>query len=217
MPRSSSSQRPLWHDHDTPLAYDSGIDVSDEVLVTRAQAGDRGAMDQLLSRHYERLYALCRRMARNDADAADACQEALMAIVRGLDKFQGTSTFKTWSYRVASNACLDELRRRQRRPIAVIDEPETIADTPDLDQQVADRLSIEDALPLMAEEFRAPVILRDVIGMDYGEIAETLQIAPGTVRSRISRGRRQLAELLGNQSGATERPSLHTTQTIEPQ
>ena len=168
-------------------------------------------MDQLLSRHYERLYALCRRMARNDADAADACQEALMAIVRGLDKFQGQSTFRTWSHRVASNACLDELRRRQRRPIAVIEEPETISDSPELDQQVADRLTIEDALPHMADEFRAPVVLRDVMGMDYAEIAETLNIAPGTVRSRISRGRRQLAELLGNQNAPPERPSNSTT------
>ncbi len=173
-------------------------------------------MDQLLSRHYERLYALCRRMARNDADAADACQEALMAIVRGIDKFQGNSTFRTWSYRVASNACLDELRRRQRRPIAVIDEPERVADSPDLDQRVADRLTIEDALPRLPEEFRAPVVLRDVIGMDYAEIADTLGIAPGTVRSRISRGRRQLAELLGNQDGSPERPTNHSTAHTDP-
>lgn len=173
-------------------------------------------MDQLLSRHYERLYALCRRMARNDADAADACQEALMAIVRGIDKFQGNSSFKTWSHRVASNACLDELRRRQRRPVAVIEEPDRIADAPDLDQQVADRISIEDALPHIAEEFRAPVVLRDVMGMDYADIAETLGIAPGTVRSRISRGRRQLAELLGNQRGSPERPSQSTTNQSNP-
>ncbi len=173
-------------------------------------------MDQLLSRHYERLYALCRRMARNDADAADACQEALMAIVRGIDKFQGNSTFRTWSYRVASNACLDELRRRQRRPLALIDEPERAADSPDLSQQVADRLTIEDALPRIAEDFRAPVVLRDVLGMDYAEIADTLGIAPGTVRSRISRGRKQLAELLGNQQGLSERPNNHTTHHTEP-
>ena len=172
-------------------------------------------MDQLLARHYERLYALCRRMARNDADAADACQEALMAIVRGIGKFQGTSTFKTWSHRVASNACLDELRRRQRRPIAVIDEPDRISEGPDLDTQIADRLTIEDALPLMVEEFRAPVVLRDVLGMDYAEIATTLDIAPGTVRSRISRGRRQLAELLGNQEGPTERPTPQTSTSTE--
>lgn len=173
-------------------------------------------MEQLLTRHHQRIYGLCRRMARNDADAADACQEALMAIVRGIDKFQGASTFKTWSHRVASNACLDELRRRQRRPVAVIDEPDRIADTPDLDQQVSDRVTIEDALPRLAEEFRAPVVLRDVMGMDYAEIAETLGIAPGTVRSRISRGRRQLAELLGNQRGPSERPTQQPMTPTEP-
>ena len=155
-------------------------------------------------------------MAKNDTDPADACQEALLAIVRGIDKFQGTSTFATWSYRVASNACLDELRRRQRRPVAVIDEPERIAEHQELDQQVADRISIEDALPQMAEEFRAPVVLRDVLGLDYADIAETLGIAPGTVRSRISRGRRQLAELLGNQPPAPQRHTKHPMTPTDP-
>ena len=93
-----------------------GIERTDEDLVAAANGGDRSALDLLLSRHYDRLYAICRRLAGNDADAADACQEALMAIVRGLERFEGSSTFKTWSYRVATNACLDELRRRGRRP-----------------------------------------------------------------------------------------------------
>ncbi len=165
-------------------------------------------MDALLSRHYDRLYAVCRRLAGNDADAADACQEALMAIVRGLPRFEGGSTFKTWSHRVATNACLDELRRRQRRPLAVVDDqPERMSDGPEIDQQVADRVTIDDAMPQLPEEFRAPVVLRDVLGMDYAEIAETLDLPPGTVRSRISRGRRHLAQLLGNQTGSFERQS----------
>ena len=143
-------------------------------------------------------------MAGNDADA---CQEALLAIVRGIERFDGRSTFRTWSYRVATNACLDELRRRKRRPLAVVDDPERISDRPEVDQQVADRVTIEDALPQLPEEFRAPVVLRDVIGMDYDEIATTLDLAPGTVRSRISRGRRHLANILGNQTASGERQS----------
>ena len=145
-------------------------------------------------------------MAGNDADAADACQEALLAIVNGIGRFEGTSSFKTWSYRVATNACLDELRRRQRRPIATIEEPEHLSDDPHLDQQVSDRVTIDEALPQIPEEFRAPLVLRDVIGMDYAEIAETLELPPGTVRSRISRGRRQMAQLLGNQNAPSQRP-----------
>lgn len=168
-----------------------------------------------MSRHYDRLYAVCRRIAGNDADAADGCQEALLAIVRGLDRFDGRSTFKTWSYRVATNACLDEMRRKNRRPLAIIDDPDThrielASPSPAIDQQVADRLAIDEAFPQIPEEFRAPVMLRDVIGMDYAEIAETLNIAPGTVRSRIARGRRHLAKQLemselGNQSPTDQR------------
>ncbi len=157
-------------------------------------------MDELLGRHYDRLYAVCFRIAGNHADAADACQEALLAVVRGLERFDGRSTFKTWSYRVASNACLDEMRRKNRRPLALSDSmPEQEARGPALDQQVSDRLTLEQALPELAEEFRVPVVLRDVVGMDYAEIADTLSIPPGTVRSRIARGRRQLSDLVGNQ------------------
>lgn len=156
-------------------------------------------MNQLLERHYDRFYAICYRIAGNPADAADACQEALLAIVKGLDRYDGRATFKTWSYRVASNACLDEMRRKNRRPLVGVDLAEPEDGGQPLDQQVSDRVTLEDALPQIPEEFRVPVVLRDVGGLDYAEIAETLSIPPGTVRSRIARGRRQLSELLGNQ------------------
>ena len=84
--------------------------------MTAAQAGDRGALDQLLRRHYDRMHAVCRRITGNEADAADAAQEAMIAVVRGLARFDGRSAFGTWVYRIATNASLDELRRRRRRP-----------------------------------------------------------------------------------------------------
>lgn len=185
--------------------YASPIERTDEELVTRAQRGDGAAVDELLRRHYDRLYAVCRRIAGNDADAADGCQEALLAIVRGLPRFDGRSTFRTWSYRVATNACLDEIRRRNRRPIAVLETPEPRLDTPHLDQRLADRVTLDQAMGGLPEEFRLPVVLRDVAGLDYAEIAETLDIPPGTVRSRIARGRRQLLAALGNQTGVDGR------------
>lgn len=157
-------------------------------------------MNALLERHYDRIFAVCRKVAGNQADADDACQDAMIAIVKGIHRFDGRSTFRTWSYRVATNACLDELRRRKRRPIAVIEEPERISDEPSVAQRVSDRLSIDDAFPQIPEEFRAPVVLRDVVGMDYAEIAQTLDLPPGTVRSRIARGRRHLAEVLAPSS-----------------
>ena len=152
----------------------------------------------LLRRHYDRLYAVCRRLAGNDADAADATQEALLAIVRGLGRFDGRSSFTTWSYRVATNACLDELRRRRRRPVVGL-APGAEPVTAGVDQRVVDRVLLDQALPALDEDFRMAVVLRDVAGLDYAEIAEVLGIPPGTVRSRIARGRRHLARALGNQ------------------
>lgn len=185
----------------------------DASLVEAAQQGDQAALNSLLNRHYDRVYAICRRLAGNDADAADATQEALLAIVRGLPRFDGRAKFSTWSYRVATNACLDELRRRGRRPTPGLPEHETEAhlpepDRPGIDDTVTDRLVLDDALRALPDEFRAPIVLRDQLGMDYAEIAATLEIPPGTVRSRIARGRGRLAEqLLGNQTTADERPN----------
>lgn len=190
--------------------------AEDRDLVGRVQAGDRGALDQLLARHYDRIYAICRRIAGNDADAADATQEALLAIVRGLAKFDGRSAFSTWSYRVATNACLDELRRRKRRPTpSIVDEHQDWnRQTSDpqaarFDEELVLRDQLITALDAIPAEFREPVLLRDVAGCDYSEISSTLGIPPGTVRSRIARGRTKLAELLadGNQARPGKRPT----------
>ncbi len=187
---------------------------ADEVLVAAAQAGDRAALDALLRSHHDRIWTLCRRIAGNDADASDATQEALLSIVRGLPKFDGRAKFSTWSYRVASNACLDELRRRKRRPTpSLVDEHDGFIesvmqdDTPQLDDQYCVRDELEQALAQLPEDFRVPVLLRDQGGLDYSEIAAALNLAPGTVRSRISRGRSKLAEILrdGNQAHLSER------------
>jgi RNA polymerase sigma-70 factor (ECF subfamily) len=160
----------------------------------------------LLRRHYDRVYAVCRRLAGNDADAADATQEALMALVRGLPRYDGRAAFSTWAYRVATNACLDELRRRKRRPDPGLPdiEVEPTGAAPHLADQAVDRLAIDDAMAQVPEEFRAAVVLRDVVGMDYAEIAAVLEIPPGTVRSRIARGRRVLANLLSPGNQATD-------------
>lgn len=182
----------------------SGTDNSatDEELVAAAQAGSRPAMDRLLRRHYDRIWAICRRIASNDADAEDATQEALMLIVRRLATFDGRAKFSTWSHRVATNACLDELRRRKRRPTPglVDDDPDdgrvTVDAGPAHDAQVSDRIDIDAALAQVPEEFRTPLVLRDLVGHDYAEISEILGIPPGTVRSRIARGRSRLAALL---------------------
>ncbi len=170
----------------------------DRALVAAARDGDHHALDQLLRRHHDRFYAVCRRLTGNDADARDATQEAMIALVRGLPRYDGRAAFTTWAYRVVTNACLDELRRRRRRPepLAPDDLPPP-ALGPDLATTVSDHLDLDGALAGLAPEFRAPVVLRDVLGLDYAEIAQVLEIPPGTVRSRIARGRRALAQQLG--------------------
>jgi RNA polymerase sigma-70 factor (ECF subfamily) len=183
--------------------------VDDAALVAAAQAGDRSALETLLRRHHDRLYAVCRRLTGSDADGADACQEAMISIVRGLARFDARSSFGTWAYRVATNAALDELRRKRRRPEPEAELPEAWDGGPvsnDGIGAVADRLDIDAALSRLPAEFRAPVVLRDLCGLSYEEIAEVLEIPPGTVRSRIARGRGALAGLLGDSSGNRERP-----------
>src|SRR6059036_2527017 len=90
--------------------------ASDESLAAAANAGDRGALEVLLARHLDRVHAICRRVTGHPEDALDATQEALIAVTRGLHRYDGRSLFTTWLYRVATNAALDELRRRKRRP-----------------------------------------------------------------------------------------------------
>ena len=185
-------------------------DDDDATLVAAARTGDRRALDALLRRHYDRLYGVCRRLAGNSADAADATQEALLAIVRGLPRFDDRAAFTTWSYRVATNACLDELRRRRRRPLPTDpDEPSrAVASTrSDPDEAVVARMTVDDVLQTLPLEFRAAVVLRDLCELDYAEIAEVLEIPAGTVRSRIARGRALLADRMGNQDATADRPT----------
>jgi RNA polymerase sigma-70 factor (ECF subfamily) len=156
---------------------------------------------------------VCRRLAGNEADALDATQEALIAIARGIRRFDGRAAFSTWAYRVATNACLDELRRRKRRAVPGLPDDlgqgEVTAVASAAIDLLPDRLAIDAALAELPEEFRAPVVLRDLCDLDYAEIADVLAIPPGTVRSRIARGRAQLARRLeaGNQSPAPGRPT----------
>ena len=143
-------------------------DLHEQHLARQAAGGDRDALDQLLRACYAQVYALCRRMSDSDADAADAAQEALIAIARGIHSFNGSSAIRTWIYRVTSNACLDEIRRRRRRPT-----------------------------PADPDDHRTAIVLRDVLGLEYDEIATTLGVPIGTVRSRINRARQRLADDLG--------------------
>ena len=183
-------------------------------LAAAAAGGDRAASEELLGALYDRVHGVCRRICGNAADAEDATQEAMISIARGLRAFDGRAAVTTWAYRIATNAALDELRRRGRRPSPVDPDlhPESIGDAPTDVERLGDRLDLDAALRAVPLDFRVAVVLRDVAGLEHADIAAHLDVPVGTVRSRIARGRRHLADLLdlGN------RPAAADVRTDEP-
>lgn len=189
-----------------------GVDASGEdtePLLAAARSGDRRALNDLLRASYDTIHPVCRRIVGNDSDAADAAQEALMSVVRNLQRFDGRSRYSTWLYRIAVNASIDELRRRSRRRTAPWSSGPVEAGTASVvasappggepayegggPEDVVGMLDLEAALMDLPLDYRSAVVLRDVCGLDYAEIAEILAIPGGTVRSRIARGRSLLA------------------------
>jgi RNA polymerase sigma-70 factor (ECF subfamily) len=186
--------------------------ASDHTLAAAAGAGDRRALEILLARHFDRVHAICRRITGHPEDALDATQEALMAISRGISRYDARAAFTTWLYRVATNAALDEVRRRKRRPapadVEFMDQAPATGPAGSVESAVAARIDVDAALATLAPEFRAAVVLRDLCDLDYAEIAETLGVPIGTVRSRIARGRAAVAAFL---SGDTPNPPYSDT------
>ena len=183
----------------------------DDALATLASRGDRRALETLLDRHADRIHAVCRRIVAQPEDALDATQEAMIAITRGITRFDGRAAFTTWAYRVATNAALDELRRKRRRPLPVDPTdptgPAPAESGPSIEDRVATRLDVDAALATLPDEFRVAVVLRDLCDLDYAEIAEVLDVPPGTVRSRISRGRALLVEHLERAGTGNREPT----------
>lgn len=169
--------------------------ADDEFLVDRARAGDSLACDVLLNRHFDRIRAVCRRTLGHDDGLDDVVQNALLAIARSLPKFEGTSSFTTWIHRIAVNAALDEIRRRQRRPQPT-EVDDTAASPTDAITATTDRMAIDQALQRLSPEHRTILMLREVSDLDYAAIGEQLGLAPGTVRSRLSRARNELRAAL---------------------
>ena len=187
-----------------------------ELALRAAQRGDVAAFNTLVVVYQRQLYNVCYRMLGNAEDAADATQDALLSAFRSLKTFQGPADgLKAWLLRIAVNACYDQLRRRQRRPA---DSLEALSGThghdPDQDTSMADRLAdpgpgpeqhslgsetarvIQDAIDRLAPEQRMTVVLCDVQGLSYEEAARAMSVELGTVKSRLSRARAQLRDLL---------------------
>jgi RNA polymerase sigma-70 factor (ECF subfamily) len=173
------------------------VEDPDAPLVERAQRGDRRAFEQLVERHQHRLLTLAARALGSADEAADAVQEAFIRAWLGLPRFRGGSLFSTWLYRIGLNAAHDQRLKRRTEPLDERPEP---ADPQD--SFLASELSsaLQAALNELEEDYRIAVVLYDVLGCSYTEIAELTDAAEGTVKSRIFRGRSRLAALLGTRT-----------------
>ena len=176
----------------------------DAGLVHRAGQGDAEAVAALFTRHQKRLYNLAYRTLNHAEDAADATQEALLKISRGLARFRGQSKVSTWMTRIALHEACNIGRGRARRSRTAVEDP-AAADRrpqgrePAPEQRMADaeaEAAVAAALAEVPEAFRSALVLRDVEKLDYAAIADVLDVPVGTVRSRIFRGRLALRELL---------------------
>jgi RNA polymerase sigma-70 factor (ECF subfamily) len=182
------------------------IDFQEQKWIDAARKGDQDAFAELVRLYEKKVFALTTRMCKNPDDAAEAAQEAFLAVWQGLPSFRGDSAFSTWLYRLASNACIDLLRREGRHRDAAgpsfndddhpVDIPDTAATPQELSERKALREEIEAGLAALSPEHRQVLILREIHQLAYDEIAKILQLDQGTVKSRINRARKQLRKFL---------------------
>jgi len=157
--------------------------------------------DEVAQEHGAFIYTVAYRLTGKRDDAQDLVQEVLLRVRRGLQTYQPGS-MRGWLSRITTNAFLDDVRRRQRRPTDALPEdpervlPPSVGADEALAQQTLTN-EVQEAISSLPEDFRAAVVLSDVVGMSYQEISDSLSVPIGTVRSRIHRGRLQLREVLG--------------------
>ncbi len=180
----------------------------DQTLIQRFLDGDRAAFNELMRFHEDRVFSVCLRIMGDRERALDATQETFVTLYRKADRFRGESAFSTWLYRVATNTCYDLLRKYKRSAADPLPDYHDPVDTTTDDSFTAVdiRPELATALDQLPEEFHAAVVLVDLNDFAIAEAAAVLDIPPGTVKSRVFRGRRLLAEALRNLSDTSDRP-----------
>jgi RNA polymerase sigma-70 factor (ECF subfamily) len=168
---------------------------ADEELLRRFIEGDERSFTELMKRHEDRIFALAYRITGQRADALEATQEAFIVAFRRASSFRGESSFGTWLYRIGINASKDLLRKRKDVPVEDVAAAEPGGHSSVMDQ-AAQRIDVSRALAGLPEDYREAVVMHDLGGVPYEEIARLTSVPIGTVKSRISRGRRMLAEAL---------------------
>ncbi len=178
--------------------------MNESELIRAARGGDEAAFEQLVRLHEKKIYNLCLRMCGNAEDAAEAAQDTLLALWRGLEGFREDAALATWLYRLASNACIDLLRRSKRTVDGVSLDDEDIhlevrdhAPTPEqhIEGQETRRL-LHEGLAALPEDYRQVLVLRELEQLSYDEICKVTALELGTVKSRISRARLLLRNYL---------------------
>lgn len=189
------------------------MEFDERRMIANASGGDPEAFNRLMELHERKMYAVALRMCANREDAQDCLQEAMLRVYRAIGSFKGESSFSTWLYRITMNTCLDELRRKKNKQSASLDDllEEGWAPADEHGSPEGHALRVETARALqqtireLPEDMRAAIVLRDIQGYSYEEIARMLDVNVGTIKSRISRGREKLREKL------RERPELFDT------
>ena len=183
---------------------------SDKKLVKRVQRGDKGAFDLLVLKYQHKIVNLVMRYVRDPELAQDITQEAFIKAYRALPRFRGDSAFYTWMYRIAVNTAKNHLAAQRRRPMNVeldLQDPDQYdlhaqlkeTDTPEaITLSNETREAVERAIAALPEDLRTAIILRELEGMSYEEIAQTMECPVGTVRSRIFRARDAISKKIGS-------------------
>lgn len=174
--------------------------VDEAVLLESSRRGDLSAYDRLVAAYQDRVYQTAYRITGHREDAWDAAQEAFLRAFRALRTFRGDATFSTWMTRIAVNAALDVVRRRPPQTSAIPEGVLVSAGTDPTDEVVGrdQQRRVQQAIAALPADHRAVVVLRDVQGLSYEEIARTLRLPIGTVRSRLSRARETLRVALAD-------------------
>lgn len=187
-----------------------------EKLLKKAQQGDADAFEQLVAPYEQKIYALCLRLLAHREDAQDAAQETMLRLYRALVSYRGEAQLGTFIYRVTANTCMDALRRRNVRACESLEALDDVGvvpvdDSPGPEETILraeenERLSR--AIDALSDEMRLPLVLREIQALSYEEVAQTLGLEMGTVKSRIHRAREKLARMLSGEVQEERRQTL---------
>ena len=193
------------------------MEETDINLVKLARNGDRMAFQKLVERYQRRLFGLCYGMVRNPDDAMDLVQETFVKVFKSLERFEGQSSFYTWAYRIATNVSIDFLRKQKRQRTVDYDDAIMRDDeVEDIGSLLPSRLGvnpakvygrrellekIEEALGTLSDHHRQAILLREVEGLSYQEIADVMEVSIGTVMSRLHHARKNMQKQLADYVG----------------